>query len=103
MTLREQSPDKTRDQILEDALIKMALSGTANSTPAPARNADLFSDPAPVDKRPSEAPTLATSDRDQRIVELHRQGLSNYAVGAKAGCSEGTVRRVLKRISAIAD
>jgi len=73
---------------------RRALSGSAaNSTPAPARNADLFSEPAPVDT----APTLASGDRDQQILEWHRQGLSNYAVAEKVGCSEATVRRALKR------
>jgi DNA-binding NarL/FixJ family response regulator len=38
------------------------------------------------------------SDRDTRILELHRQGLSNYAIADQVGCSEPTVRRALKRL-----
>ncbi|MFZ1829409.1 MAG: helix-turn-helix domain-containing protein [Candidatus Competibacteraceae bacterium] len=34
--------------------------------------------------------------RDRAIVELHRQGLNNRAVGRQLGCSEATVRRALK-------
>ena len=43
------------------------------------------------------APAIPQAERDQQILELHRQGLSNYAVADKAGCSEATVRRTLKR------
>ncbi len=66
---------------------------------------DLFSEPKSypqaVDKSESPAPTLATGERDQQILELHRQGLSNYAVAEKMECSEATIRRTLKRVKTL--
>lgn len=38
-------------------------------------------------------------DRDQQILELHRQGLSNVKIGERLGCNEASVRRALKRLN----
>jgi transposase len=87
MTLREESPHKTRDQILEDALTaKLAALTITNQT--------AIADPSEVIPMPT--PTLTRVERDRAIVELHRQGLNNRAVGRQLGCSEATVRRALK-------
>ena len=56
-------------------------------------NLELFSAETESTTRPA-----INADRDQQILEWHRQGLSNYAVADKAGCSEATVRRTLKRV-----
>ena len=78
------------EELLQDGLsYRRALSGAANSTPAPD---DLFSETAPV----NPAPTLTKEERIQRIIELKRTGLSNYAIGDQLGCSEATVRRALE-------
>ena len=44
-------------------------------------------------------PALPNTDRDSQILALKREQpeLSNYAIAAQIGCSEPTVRRVLKR------
>ncbi len=39
-------------------------------------------------------------DRDQRIGELKSRGLNNSEIGRQLGCSETSVRRVLKRLAA---
>ena len=100
--LREIFQDKTRDQIFNDAILNLLAAHRPEphpiTEPIPrthVENLELFSAENKTTPRPA-----INADRDQQILELHRQGLSNYAVGAKAGCSEGTVRRVLKRISA---
>lgn len=45
-------------------------------------------------KRPSRP--LDTAERDARIIELFRDGESTRAISANAGCSVGTVHRVIK-------
>ncbi|HOW75983.1 MAG TPA: helix-turn-helix domain-containing protein [Candidatus Competibacteraceae bacterium] len=71
------------------ALLSAALSP---SPPAPASSLSVDTlplfDPAPV-------------GRDQQIADLHRQGLSNYAIADQVGCSEATVRRALKRLQEV--
>ena len=60
--------------------------------------------PAPA---PAQSTPLPLFDDEQlgpmgerlaRIVALHEQGLSGYAIAAQVGCSEPTVRRALKRM-----
>lgn len=73
------------------ALLSAALQSAA--IPAPARSSS-------VDSRPLfDAVNPAPADRNQRILELKRQGLSNYAIGDQLGCSEAAVRRALKRVN----
>ena len=84
---RNQSPSE---------FITALLTSGLNATTPPVNSLPLFD--APVE----DAPT-APVDRDSRILALkHEQpDLSNYAIAAKIGCSESTVRRLLKQ-SAIA-
>ena len=81
-------------------LLSVALTTTPNQTTTTNRNA---SNDSPGDLFPrlesESAPVLTQADRIQRILELHRQGLSNYAVAEKMECSEATIRRALKRLN----
>ena len=43
-------------------------------------------------------PPAPPTERDQRILELHGQGINNVKIGELLGCSEGSVRRALKRV-----
>ena len=72
------------------ALLSAALSPTP--TPSPAVDSLPLFDAA-------AAHINITSERDQQIATLHRQGLSGYAIAAQVGCSEATVRRALKRLN----
>ena len=68
-------------------------------TPAP-ESLPLF-EPTPTEsertvKRPRPSPVDAKA-RDERILALHQQGRSGHAIARQVGCSEKTVRTVLKR------
>ena len=70
--------------VVVDRLLSAALNPATDAT-----------SPSPVDS----APTLG--ERDRRIMALHESGLSNYKIAAQVGCSEPTIRRVLKRAKEI--
>lgn len=98
--LREMFQDKTRDQIFNDAILNLLAVHRPELHPITesvsrnhVENLELFSAETESTTRPA-----INADRDQQILEWHRQGLSNYAVADKAGCSEATVRRTLKRV-----
>jgi len=87
------------------ALLSVALTTPNQTTTTPRASndstVDLFGDSKPG--RPESrawptvpAPTLTKDERIQRILELKRTGLSNYAIGDQLGCSEATVRRALE-------
>jgi hypothetical protein len=46
-------------------------------------------------------PPDTRGERDDRIVRLRREGLTQKAIAASVGCSLGTVRRVLRRRSTV--
>ncbi len=76
------------------ALLSAALTTTTpNQTTTTNRNA---SNDSTVDLFPrlesESAPTLTKDERIQRIIELKRTGLSNYAIGDQLGCSERPAR-----------
>ena len=79
---RGQSPSDLITDLVKSAALP-ALSGPARAV----NSLPLFDAPAPV-------------DRDSRIRALKQEhpDLSNYAIAARVGCSEPTVRRVLKRL-----
>jgi len=84
-----------RNQNLSEVTTALLSAALSPSLPAPAPS---FS----VDTLPLFDTALASecaSDRDTRILELHRQGLSGYAIVAEVGCSEPTLRRALKRLN----
>lgn len=66
-------------------LVKLAALPALSAPPRAVNSLPLFD--APV-------------DRDSRILALKQEQpeLSNYAIAARVGCSEPTVRRVLKRL-----
>ena len=68
-------------------MVERLIAAGLNATPPPVNSLPLFAAPAPV-------------DRDSRILALKREQpeLSNYAIAARVGCSEPTVRRSLKRL-----
>ena len=96
---RNQSPSEFITALLTSGLNVTTTPATTRDKPTaaalnpaspPVDNLPLFAAPAPV-------------DRDSRILALKREQpeLSNYAIAARVGCSESTVRRLLKQ-SAIA-
>ncbi len=99
--LREMFQDKTRDQIFNDAILNLLAVHRPEPPPITesvsrnhVENLELFS----AENKTPPHPVI-NAERDQQILEWHRQGLSNYAVAEKAGCSEATVRRTLKRVT----
>ncbi|MFZ1827706.1 MAG: sigma-70 region 4 domain-containing protein [Candidatus Competibacteraceae bacterium] len=80
LTLREQYPDKTRDQIFEDIIF-----------------AKLAAPPTASGESESTQPVAVNTDRDQQILELHRQGLKTPEIGRRFNTSEGSIRRALQR------
>ena len=82
---------------------KLATSQAAPTLPVPA--------PEPVATLPlfqseTESQITLTSDsgkpvdRDQQILALHEQGLSNPAIGKQFGLTESSIRRALQRVKA---
>ena len=77
------------------ALLTSALDTATIPTSRPAS-------PSPVDSLPlfdtalDTSPPLTATERDQQILELHRQGVSGREIARQVGCSEPTVRRALK-------
>ena len=51
----------------------------------------LDTTPLPVDR----------TERDQQILELHRQGVNNTEIGRRFNTSEGSIRRALKRVQKV--
>jgi DNA-binding NarL/FixJ family response regulator len=92
-TTTNQSLSATATAVLSAALTTTTPNQT---TTTPRASNDATVDMFGATGEPS-APAIPQAERDQQILELHRQGLSNYAVADKAGCSEATVRRTLKR------
>ena len=56
--------------------------------------------PSPVSVE-KEAPATR-AERDRRILELHRQGVSGREIARRVGCGETTVRKILKQVAAAA-
>ena len=82
---------------------KLATSQAAPTLPVPA--------PEPVATLPlfqseTESQITLTSDsgkpvdRDQQILALHEQGLTNVAIGKQFGLTESSIRRALQRVKA---
>ena len=94
--LRERLDDEAAaDGVSLSVVVERLLSAALNpATDASESDTDAADSP-PVDS----APTLG--ERDRRILALHESGLSNYKIAAQVGCSEPTIRRVLKRAKEI--
>lgn len=103
----------------------LATPQTQTQTPTPtvatatlADTVDMFGEPANttsksyLEPEPANWTSMSNStprpkltqaerdERDQQILELHRQLGNNHEVGRQLGCSEATVRRALKQINA---
>ena len=95
-TTTNQSLSATATAVLSAALNTTTTPNQTTTTTNRNASNDATVDMFGATGEPS-APAIPQAERDQQILELHRQGLSNYAVADKAGCSEATVRRTLKR------
>lgn len=100
-TLRRQldALTKERDESLSLVTTELLSAALSQTTP-PARPALAEPEPLPLFAE-STGPSVDArpSDRDTRILELKGLGLSNPKIGLQVGCSEGSVRRALKRLN----
>jgi RNA polymerase sigma factor (sigma-70 family) len=98
---------KIREQARFHLRQKRGLNQEQHMPPAPTDSASGGFDPADPNPTPAEAiaftdyfsELLSSLDEEERqVVELKLQDLTNEQVAEKLGCSERTVRRVVKRV-----
>ena len=89
-----------RGQSPSDLITDLLSAALAPSIPPPARTPTVDSPPLFDTAGDGEAQRGPVGDRLALILALKREqpDLSNYAIAAKLGCSEPTVRRELKRL-----
>ena len=78
----------------------LSVPATPNApTPEPVNSLPLFQSETTLETTPTNDTDNRVA-RDQQILELHRQGLSNPAIGKQFGLNESSIRRALKRMKA---
>ncbi|HRY15426.1 MAG: helix-turn-helix domain-containing protein [Candidatus Competibacteraceae bacterium] len=89
-----------------ERLLSAALVMPTATQPTPAATATPASESTDTEESTAGTPPSVSvekeatrAERDRRILELHRQGVSGREIARRVGCGETTVRKILKQAS----
>ena len=94
-----------------ERLLSAALVMPTATQPTPAATATPASESTDTEESTAGTPPSVSvekeapatrAERDRRILELHRQGVSGREIARRVGCGETTVRKILKQVAAAA-